>query len=287
MRRYLILVALALSLTSISVLVGCTRSDGVDKNKSGKSSASIDLHAEHRSGHGSDHGAGADSTMLMVQAEPAAPSVGQPVALKMMIHGTKGNMVRGFEVVHEKLVHLIMVRDCLDEFAHEHPEVDDQGNLTLTHTFPKAGKYYLYADYKAKGQAASVARAELDVRGEASTAAALVVDAPGKVAADGLVAIIELQNAKAGQEAEIQFRLTDESGNPVNDLQPYLGARGHLVVLSADGAQYVHSHPMDKSASANEVAFMSHFPMAGTYKGWGQFRKAGRIHTVPFVVQVP
>jgi hypothetical protein len=282
-----VVVALALSLSSASMLAGCARSDGVDQNKSGESAASVDSHAEDHRNHGSAHDSGHESTELMVHTEPAAPSMGQAVVLKMMIHGANGTMVREFEVAHEKLVHLIMVREGLDEFAHEHPAVDDQGNLTLTHTFPKAGKYYLYADYKPKLQAASVARAELEVRGESSPAPALVVNAPGIISADGLAAEVDLQNPRAGEETEIRFRLTDGSGKPVNDLQPYLGARGHLVMLSADSALYVHSHPVGKSSAANEVVFVSHFPAAGVYKGWAQFRQAGQIRTVPFVVQIP
>jgi hypothetical protein len=113
------------------------------------------------------------------------------------------------------------------------------------------------------------------------------VNAPGKVTADGLVAQVELQNAKTSESSEIRFRLTNESGQPIDNLQPYLGARGHLVVISADGKHYVHAHPTDASTAANEVVFMSHFPAAGMYKGWAQFQVSGQIRTVPFVVQIP
>ena len=243
-------------------------------------------HSGHEAGHHAGHESGHDS-MLMVQTVPATPVVGQPVALKMMIHDADGAMVREFEVEHEKLVHLIIVRDGLDEFAHVHPEVDKKGNLTITHTFPKAGKYRLFADHKAKGKSASVARATLEVSGDKAAPAKLVVNAPGKVTAEGVAAEIELKNAKAGKESEIRFQLSNEAGKPIEKLQPYLGARGHLVVISADGTQYVHAHPMDEQTAANEVVFMSHFPAAGTYKGWGQFRIAEKVRTVPFVVQIP
>ena len=244
-------------------------------------------HSQHGSGQHEGHDLGHESAMLMVQTEPAAPSAGKPVALKLMIHQADGTMAREFDIIHEKLVHLIMVRDGLDEFAHVHPAVDDRGNLTITHTFPKAGKYRLFADFKPKDKSAAIAKAQIEVSGESSTPAALVADAPGKVTADGLVAQIELQNAKAGQESEVRFRLSNEAGQPIDDLQPYLGARGHLVVISADGTQYVHAHPMDAPTAANEVVFMSHFPAAGTYKGWGQFQVAEQVRTVPFVVQIP
>ncbi len=78
--------------------------------------------------------------------------------------------------------------------------------------------------------------------------------------------------SKAGGETTIRFEISDPAGTPVTDLQTYMGAMGHLVVLSQDGKQYVHAHPADdKKAMSNVVAFNAHFPQAGLYKGWGQF----------------
>jgi hypothetical protein len=266
---------LLLSLAVVSV--GCSSSK----------SPPVDEPSQHGSGQHAGHGTMNESAILMVHSEPVAPSAGQKVALKLMIHQADGTMVREFDIVHEKLVHLIIVRDGLDEFAHVHPAVDDQGNLTITHTFPKAGKYRLFADYKPKDKATAIARGEIEVSGEPSSAPTLVGNAPGKVTADGLVAQIELQNAVAGQSSEILFRLANLSGQPIDDLQPYLGSRGHLVVISAGGTQYVHAHPMDVPASPNEVVFMCHFPTGGMYKGWAQFQVAGQVLTMPFVVTIP
>lgn len=265
---------LVIVLALAGFVIGCSRSNAppeVNQVESGEHG-----HAEHGDGH---------KTTLIVESDPAAPAAGVPAALKLMIHDADGSMVRDFEVTHEKLVHLIMVREGLDEFAHVHPTVDDEGNFTISHTFPKAGKYRLYADYKPKGKPASIAKTQLDVKGEPSPAPRLVVNVPGEVSADSLVANIELSNAKGGQEAEVRVLLTNESGQPVEKLEPYLGARGHLVVISDDGNEYVHAHPMDKAGAPNEVVFMAHFPRAGTYKGWGQFQLSGQIRTVPFVVQ--
>lgn len=265
--RHLLLLPLTLA------ILGCSPSE-----------AQWDADHGHQS---SGHDAGHESGVLMVQTEPAAPSTGAAVTLKLMIHDADGTMVSEFDIVHEKRVHLILVREGLDEFAHVHPDVDEQGNLTVTHEFAKAGKYHLFADYKPAGKAASVARAEIVVSGEPSPPPALAVSAPGQVVAEGLQAQIELQDVNAGEEAEIRFRLADETGQPIEDLQPYLGARGHLVVLSADGKQYVHAHPLSEHSAANEVVFKSHFPGIGLYKGWAQFQQKDNVLTIPFVLQVP
>ena len=84
----------------------------------------------------------------------------------------------------------------------------------------------------------------------------------------------------------ITFTLADSAGKPVTDLQPYLGAMGHLVVISSDGKDYVHAHPIEDAKASGPVAFMAHFPHVGIYKGWGQFRRADVVHDVPFVVKI-
>src|SRR3954470_6118445 len=175
-------------------------------------------HTQHDATKHAGHEAHSESAMLMVQTDPPAPVAGKPVGLRMMIHEADGAMARKFDTVHEKLVHLIIVRDGLDEFAHVHPAVDDQGNLTITHTFPKAGKYRLFADHKAKDKAPAVAKAEIEISGDPSAPAALAVNAPGKITADGFVAEVELKDAKAGQSSEVRFRLTNDAGQPINDL---------------------------------------------------------------------
>jgi len=224
--------------------------------------------------------------MLMVRTEPAAIKAGEPIKLNLMIHDSTGAMIKDFETVHEMKVHLIIVRDGLDRFAHIHPEIDRDGNITATFTFPTAGKYRLYADHKPAGKDPAVAIAEVNVAGTPPASPELVPNAPGRVKGDELGADITIEKAKAGETTRIAFALFDAAGKPIADLQPYLGAMGHLVVLSADGQQYVHSHPLETQSSGSTVAFEAHFPYPGIYKGWGQFRRSNTAYNIPFVVKV-
>jgi len=110
-------------------------------------------------------------------------------------------------------------------------------------------------------------------------------------------------------DATLTFHLS-KGGQPLTTLEPYLGAMGHLVVISADTTQFLHAHPADhaspqeKSMATGEpshghgsvddvpvrtsspVAFGTWFPSAGLYKAWGQFQIDGKIVTAPFVVEV-
>jgi hypothetical protein len=76
------------------------------------------------------------------------------------------------------------------------------------------------------------------------------------------------------------------TGVAVGDLQQYLGAWGHLVVVSADRTVAFHSHPVDAISTAGgpTVVFQLLFPTAGTYRMWAQFQRHNQVLTVPFTI---
>lgn len=80
-----------------------------------------------------------------------------------------------------------------------------------------------------------------------------------------------------------------DNNQPINDLQPYLGERGHLVILkqssSLTKADYIHAHAM-KDTPVGQVSFMTSFPTPGKYKIWGQFNRNGKIAITDFWVNV-
>jgi hypothetical protein len=239
----------------------------------------------HHHGHQAHrHGPQAGSE-LIVATDPADPVAGRPVTLRLMIHAADGTMVKDFAVVHEERVHLVIVRDGLDHFAHIHPAADAKGDLTVTHTFPAGGKYRLFADYTPTGGGHATATASLSVGGDSPPAPALTPDVPGEVAGDGLRATVSAAPLKAGSPARVSFALRDDRGGPAG-LEPYMGELGHLMFVGAGTGRYVHVHPVGGDAARGTVEFEAHFPEPGLYKGWGQFKQDGRVRVVPFVVKV-
>jgi hypothetical protein len=95
----------------------------------------------------------------------------------------------------------------------------------------------------------------------------------------------------AGIETYLLFRFTAD-GQPVTDLEPYLGAMGHCVVISEDGQHYLHCHPEQlwtPKADAHggpAVTFHTVFPKPGRYKIWGQFQRHGKVIVASFVLDV-
>jgi len=197
-----------------------------------------------------------------------------------------GRRVGKLEPTHEKLMHLILVRDALDQFQHLHPEVSDDGQAKIDLTVPEPGLYHVFVDYQPAGGQPGTARTMVTVTGDARPAAELQTNAPGKVTVDELSADIAI--AADGKSQTITFRLKDrQTGDPVKDLEPYLGAMGHLVVIQAATKAYIHAHPEHVTGATSEVAFEVYSPAAGQYAGWAQFQRGGAIVTVPFVFEVP
>lgn len=86
-------------------------------------------------------------------------------------------------------------------------------------------------------------------------------------------------------------------GAPIDYLQPYLAAAGHVVVMAADGSTFAHEHAEATDAQGRPVFalqgqtcgprldFHTGFPRPGRYRLWGQFELAsGTVGTVPFTV---
>jgi hypothetical protein len=231
--------------------------------------------------HGA-HGTQFGEFQLRVVSDPPVIEANAQVNLTLTLLDPHGAVVRELEVIHEKLVHLIVVRDGLDVFTHLHPDLVE-GVFSKTVAFPAAGTYYLYADFKPLGGQPVTAMAEVRVQGDAVAAPALEVHVPGRIMTEALGADITLEQVSGAYR--ISFAVLAPDATPVADLEPYLGAMGHLVIISANGKEYVHAHPMD-GGPAGPVVFEAHFPGPGLYKAWGEFQRGGQVHNVPFALEV-
>ncbi len=269
------------------------------------------------------------STKLAFSSEPAALPVGKAATWTLKIADAQsGQPVKNFDVVHDKLMHLIVVKNDLSWFNHIHPTHKGNGSFVVTTTLPKAGTYKLYADYTPTGKAQEVPQHEF-ATGGAQPAPSSVLLVPDKMQGAWMtkkviahpegepetkggatyeVALMPMpMPLLAGQDSMLHFQVRDAKGQPIKDLQPYLGALGHCVILSSDTKGYLHSHPMEGGAKHDmskmgdmksmkhsappksggpDVMFHTNFPSAGLYKAWGQFMHKGKIITAAFVVKV-
>lgn len=250
------------------------------------------------------------SEQFSVEVKPVGGvkiEAGKPVNIMFTLKDPTGLAVKSVEVVHEKPLHLLMVSKDLSWYAHEHPSLQPDGTFTLSSTFPAGGEYTLFHDFTPKDVGMQVVPVTLTVEGAVPPAKPLAADNSKPKTVDGYTVTLDTGGPiKTGAATHMAYTISKD-GKPVTDLAPYLGAMGHLVIISQDLKEFVHSHPHeggehaagghdDKGASAHghagdtkggpKVDFEAHFKAAGLYKGWAQFQHNGKVITVPFTFDV-
>lgn len=267
----------------------------------------MNTHAAHRTATPAAP-AGPDITVDLIA--PPAPAPATPIALTYRLTDARtGAPVTDVVESHERPGHLIVVRRDLGAFQHLHPSATARpGEYATALTVPASGTYILFGEFlRANGQHV-VRRSELIVGGP-SAPAALAEDRTPKTVNGVRVTLDGAGELTAGVEAQLRFRIVDaRTGADVRDLQPYLGAAAHVVILAEDARVLGHTHAEAAGAGAGpdahtghaghaqhavagsagpDIAFGYTFPAAGAYKLWGQFRTGDRqVATVAFTVTV-
>ncbi len=248
---------------------------------------------KEEAGHG-NHGGGASEApksgevVTSFKLTPEKPQARNDTPLTIQITDKNNKPVENFDITHEKKLHLIVVSKDLSFFNHIHPDYKGGGRFDITTQFPVGGDYKLIADFVPTGQGAVTQTQWISVQGDAPAAAAIEPESELVKTIDGKEVTLAIDHLMAGMDANLTFTIRDAaSKQPVTNLQPYLGAVGHVVILSADAEQYLHVHPMEEKASGPDAKFMTKFPKSGVYKLWGQFQHEGKVFTVPFVVKLP
>ncbi|MFJ5264585.1 hypothetical protein ACIQAC_29420 [Streptomyces sp. NPDC088387] len=212
---------------------------------------------------------------------------GDPTELRFTIRDEQGRAVTEFRREHEKELHLIVASRDLTTYRHLHPVRAADGTWSTTATLPEPGGYRVFADFRpAAEQEGLTLGADLAVSGSYTPTGLPPASATAKV--DGY----EVQlggTLKAGAESELTFTVT-RAGRPVTDLQPYLGAYGHLVALRAGDLAYLHVHPHEEAhgdtvSGSPEVAFTAVAPSTGDYRLFLDFKADGKVHTAAFTVR--
>ena len=226
-------------------------------------------------------GLSASANGLTLALERTELPRGEPTSLRFRIENGDGAPVRDFAVEHTKRMHLIVVRRDLTGFQHLHPTMSQAGTWTAALTLPQAGAYRVFADFKHDGRNETLA-SDLNVSGNFDPAP---LPAPAQTAttAGGYEVTIDAGRPQAGRESALSFAVT-RGGRPVT-VQPYLGARGHLVALRASDLAYLHVHPTE-GADAGPVSFATEFATAGRHRLYLQFKHEGRVRTAAFTVAV-
>lgn len=232
-------------------------------------------------------GAATDLRLRVWGERELRDAVGRPNGKRQWEH------LKAFETMHERLLHLIIVRRDLNFFAHTHPAWQSDGSFLLAgFVFPTAGEYQLFADTAPKGAGAQVLPATLKVSGSAPVVAAPLAAAERATERD--VAGVRLsiaENTVVTSKKTAAFVVTlrkADTNAPLDDLEPYLGAFGHLLMIHADAQTFVHAHPDERepqNGRQGRLIFLARPPKAGLYRAWIEFQRGGVVQRADFIIE--
>jgi len=213
----------------------------------------------------------------------ARPGQARPVSFT--ITGPDGSPATTYDVEHEKPLHLIAIRRDFTGFQHVHPTLQKETGLWSVDLDLTPGTWRVFTDFKATGADTLTLGTDLAVDGDYQPAAPATENRTAtvddyEVAREG--------DLTAGADAKLTLTVSKD-GEPVTNLQPYLGAYGHLVVLRGGDLAYLHVHPDGTPGDGTtdpgpRVVFYAAVPTAGTYHLYLDFQHNGVVRTAAFTV---
>jgi hypothetical protein len=211
---------------------------------------------------------------------PAGLPPGDATPLAFRISGPDGHPVEDYEESHEQDLHLIAVRRDLSGFQHVHPTLGTDGVWTTPLSLTP-GSWRVFADFVPAADGENrILGADLAVAGSFTPTPLPDVSLTSEV--DGYTVTLDGE-LTAGAESELTLSVSLD-GRPVTDLQPYLGAFGHLVALRSGDLAYLHVHPADDGDAGPGVRFFTTAPSSGTYRLFLDFKHGDVVRTAAFTV---
>ena len=224
---------------------------------------------------------------------------------------------------HDHLMHLFVVSEDLDRFWHLHPAEAATGTFVQQLPEMPQGKYELFGDLvHATGVSETVTGTistgmitGAPLRGDDSSwgdvtvhlqadATAAVVSGFSRTKDEGRIVWVRDSTPLVSKRLTLfTFRMNDASGEPVDDLELYMGMPGHAVFMKRDRRVFAHVHPSGSAPMAAlqiampalaaphaqhstalppTVSFPYGFPEAGDYRIFVQMKRRGTVMTAAF-----
>ncbi|TNH25856.1 hypothetical protein FHG89_22385 [Micromonospora orduensis] len=246
----------------------------------------------HGSVVGGDQGAGVEPGGLSVSATgytlaPVATEfpAGRAGQFRFQVRDAQRQPVTRFAVVHDKPMHLIVVRRDLTGYQHLHPSMASDGTWSVPLTLDGAGVWRAYADFTVVadngGQTAVTLGVDLAAPGGYQPRP--LPEAATSTRVDGFTVGYQGQ-AQVGATVPLTFRIDGTGG--AAPLERYLGAYGHLVALREGDLGYLHVHPEPELVDG-QVRFWLTIPGPGRYRLFLDFQVSAEVHTAEFTLTVP
>jgi len=251
-----------------------------------------------------------EEVLVELKTEPEHIKGRQLANIVFSFKDPEGKPVEDLSITHDRILHVTIVCQDFSVFAHMHPE--DFGAITpemkktaqysVQYTFPKAGRYLLRVDFAVKDKFYSE-QFTIDVRGEPILTFLTKDLSRDKKFGDYDVSLSTVpEDVAAGEQVTLSY-LINKDGNPVTDLESYLSAPMHVVIISADRKyfidaygevpgslpgghleQHMNGSTPDKFGPKIEVHTV--FPGKGLYIIFGEIKHKNKVVVSRFMVEV-
>ncbi|MBQ1025258.1 hypothetical protein [Micromonospora sp. C95] len=244
--------------------------------------------ADHQAaGHEDEAGHLPGGLLVADRGYTLVPVAAPPGEFAFRITGPDGRPVTGYDVTHDERMHLIVARRDLSGFRHVHPELAEDGTWRIASPLDAPGVWRAFADFTPTGGDALTLGVDVTVPGALTERP---LPAPASSATVDGYTVTLAGTPQPGRSSTLALTVS-RAGAPVTDLEPYLGAYGHLVALRRGDLAYLHVHPEGapgdgRTAPGPQVSFAAEFPSAGAYRLYLDFRHRGVVRTAEFTVQV-
>lgn len=298
MRRYISILCTALLVLSGPIL-----------SRQGTLDAAMDQH-NHEGMHMNMVTMAPGNAIVNLETRPEKLTAGVPAEIIFSIRDNKGNPVQDLTIMHERLLHVIIVSGDFTTFAHIHPEdlgpitpeMKKKADYSVRYTFPIAGRYLVAVDSAVKDVHFSE-HFTVDVSGEPKMGPLKEDFSAEKLFGDYLVAFSTSPGRiMAGKETVLKY-VIKKNGEPLKNLEPYLAAPMHLAIIKADLENFIHAHgelpggpshhePMGhihgivKEKFGPEIEARVVFPVKGVYQVFSQIQHQGKVISLSFMVEV-
>jgi hypothetical protein len=210
-----------------------------------------------------------------------AVETGEAADFRFTVTGPGGEPVTDYQVEHDKKLHFIVVSRDLTSFQHLHPDLASDGVWSVKLTLPEAGAYRAFADFAPTGGEKLTLGADLQAAGDYRPKALPAADKTSEV---GDYTVRLDGDLIPGRASKLTLTVSKD-GKPVADLQPYLGAYGHLVALRGGDLAYLHVHPEQSDQAGPRITFYAEVPSGGDYRLFLDFKHGDKVRTADFTAR--
>ena len=243
-------------------------------------------HDHHDHHDHSDHGG--EPELIITSITPNELKAGEKNEVILFIQDKQAKPVdvSRFEVVHTQPVHLLIIEPGLRDYHHKHPIQKATGQYAFSFTPQTACSYRAWVDVQLKGSHQHYI--PVDLKGAEDCKEPIDKTVNLEASSQGYDFKLELEGDLKAGEAVFANMSISKDGQPVDLLEPVMGAFAHMVGFYEDYEAIAHIHPMGKEPTEETerggslLRFHIEPEQAGYLKLFAQLQIDGKQIFAPF-----